>query len=88
MPNYSEVTVYSRKNCPQCNATKIYMRKHGVAFTEVDITYKPIVSAALIEQGFKEVPIVEWFINGTAGSWSGFESESIENLAHLIKGDQ
>ncbi|WP_280395525.1 glutaredoxin family protein [Nocardia brasiliensis] len=88
MPSYSEVTVYSRKNCPDCAATKIYMRKHDVPFTEVDITYKPIISAALIEQGFKQVPVVEWFIDGTTGSWTGFHSESIENLAHLIKGDQ
>ncbi|MGW0245088.1 glutaredoxin family protein [Nocardia goodfellowii] len=88
MPNYTEVTVYSRANCPQCSATKIYLRKHGVDFTEVDITYKPIVSAALIEQGFKQVPVVEWFIDGKTGSWSGFESERIEELSLLTKGDQ
>jgi len=34
----TNVTVYTKPDCPPCNATKKYLTRDNVAFTEVDIT--------------------------------------------------
>lgn len=85
---YYEITVYTQDDCQQCKPTKIYFTKHGIPFTEINISRNPMYRDALIEQGYLSVPVVEYNVNGETGSWTGFQSEKIEELALLIKGDQ
>jgi glutaredoxin 3 len=34
-----EVTIYSKSTCPYCHAAKAMLKRKGVAFTEIDVTY-------------------------------------------------
>lgn len=85
---YPNVTVYTRDDCQACKMTKIYLLKNGVPFLENDITRSGFLADALKEQGYRELPVVEWSVDGEIGSWSGFKSEEIEALGHLIEGDR
>ncbi|ATL70749.1 glutaredoxin family protein [Nocardia terpenica] len=83
---HHDITVYVKDDCQPCKATKIYLLKHSVPFTEVNISQSPLVREALIEQGYSSVPIVEWNVDGNTGSWTGFRPENIEELALLLNG--
>lgn len=71
------VTVYTKPNCVQCDATKRTLDKLGVEYTTIDATADDAVYDMLIEKGFKAMPVVnagdEW--------WSGFNPEKISELA-------
>jgi glutaredoxin-like protein NrdH len=68
------VTVYTKPNCVQCNATKNYLDAKGVEYNTVDITKDPDALDTLIENGFKAAPVVnydgEW--------WAGFQPDLID----------
>lgn len=71
------ITVYSKPNCVQCNATYRAMDKAGVEYAVVDISQ----DAAALEQvkslGYTQAPVV------IAGEehWSGFRPDKIKALA-------
>ncbi|QIS16465.1 glutaredoxin domain-containing protein [Nocardia arthritidis] len=84
---YYDITVYTKDNCQPCKATKIYLMKHGIPFAEINTSRNPQVQEALTAQGYKELPVVEWNVNGKQGAWSGFRPDDIEALRYLVKGD-
>jgi len=71
------ITVYSKPNCVQCNATYRAMDKAGLSYSTVDIS----VDAQALEQvkalGYVQAPVV------IAGDdhWSGFRPDKIKALA-------
>lgn len=71
-----DVTVYTKPNCVQCDATKRTLDKLGVAYNTIDATTDDAVYEMLIEKGFRAMPVVnagdEW--------WSGFNPEKINGL--------
>jgi glutaredoxin len=82
------VTVYTNTGCGPCTATKAYLRKYGIGFTEENAADNPLVRDALIDQGFQQFPVVLYDIPGIgSGSWSGHESEKLEELKWLIRGE-
>jgi glutaredoxin-like protein NrdH len=50
------ITVYTKPNCQQCTAVKRALTKHGLAFTEDDIT-TPENTAAAKSLGFAAAPV-------------------------------
>ncbi len=70
------VTVYTKPNCVQCDATKRTLDKIGVAYDTIDATADEAVYDMLIEKGFRAMPVVnagdEW--------WSGFNPGKINGL--------
>ncbi len=70
------VTVYTKPNCVQCDATKRTLDKLGVAYDTIDATADEAVYDMLIEKGFRAMPVVnagdEW--------WSGFNPGKINGL--------
>ena len=70
------ITVYSKPNCVQCNATYRAMDKAGLSYSTVDIS----VDAQALEQvkalGYVQAPVV------IAGDdhWSGFRPDKIKAL--------
>lgn len=76
MTDYT-VTVYSKANCPQCDATKRALQNKGIGFNAVDLT----VDAEALEKvrglGYAAAPVV------IAGDdhWSGFRPDKISALA-------
>jgi len=83
-----EVTVYTREGCGPCRATKAYLGKYGIRYNEVDGTNNSLVVDALIEQGHREFPVIEYNVIGyESGSWSGHRADNLEALKWLIQGD-
>ena len=71
-----EVTVYTKPNCVQCDATKRSLDKLGIKYSTIDATQDEKSYNMLIEKGFKAMPVVnagnEW--------WSGFNPDKINGL--------
>lgn len=70
------VTVYTKPNCVQCDATKRQMDKLGVEYATVDITENLEAYDMIISKGFQAAPVV---ITDT-DAWSGFNPAKIAGL--------
>lgn len=70
-------TVYTKPSCVQCDMTKRYMDKNGIAYTTVDITQDPDALDMILGMGFSSAPVVI----SEKGSWAGFQPEKIDLLA-------
>jgi glutaredoxin-like protein NrdH len=71
-----EVTVYTKPNCVQCDATKRTLDKLGVAYKTIDATTDDAVYNMLVEKGFKAMPVV----NADNEWWSGFNPDKLNGL--------
>lgn len=74
------ITVYSKPSCPQCDWTKRGLNKHGIQYSEVDITQDADALAQIKNEGFASAPVV---FAGTE-KWSGFRPDKIKELAALV----
>lgn len=70
-------TVYTKKNCVQCDMTKRYMDKNGISYTTVDITQDPEALDMILGMGFSSAPVVI----SDKGNWAGFQPDKINLLA-------
>ena len=70
-------TVYTKPACVQCDMTKRYMDKNGIAYTTVDITQDPDALEMILGMGFQSAPVVI----SDKGSWAGFQPDKINLLA-------
>lgn len=71
------ITVYSKPNCVQCNATYRAMDKAGVEYAVVDISQDAEALEQVKSLGYTQAPVV------IAGEehWSGFRPDKIKALA-------
>lgn len=72
------ITVYTKDRCPQCLTTKSALKRHGIAYTEVNVQ-KPEnekLVDMLREKGFGSLPVVD---TGNE-MWAGFQPDRIEAL--------
>lgn len=70
-------TVYTKPSCVQCDMTKRYLDKAGVAYNTVDITQDPEALDMILGMGFSSAPVVI----SEAGSWAGFQPDKLNLLA-------
>lgn len=70
-------TVYTKPSCVQCDMTKRYLDKAGVAYNTVDITENPEALDMILGMGFSSAPVVI----SEAGSWAGFQPDKLNLLA-------
>jgi glutaredoxin-like protein NrdH len=70
-------TVYTKPNCVQCDMTKRYMDKNGIAYDTVDITENPEALEMILSLGFSSAPVVI----SEEGSWAGFQPDKLNLLA-------
>ncbi|WRS29208.1 glutaredoxin-like protein NrdH [Actinomycetaceae bacterium MB13-C1-2] len=75
--NEEQVLVYSQPHCGQCEATKRALAKHGIAFTEIDLTTDPEALARVKAAGWMRAPVVE---TPDGQAWSGFRPDRIRDL--------
>lgn len=70
------VTVYSNPNCVQCEQTKKYLDKKGIAYESRMIQDSPEIQPFIEAKGYKSAPVV------VAGekSWSGFRLDKLSSL--------
>ena len=70
------VTVYTKPNCVQCDATKRQMDKLGIKYTTVDITVDLEAYDMIVSKGFQAAPVVIT----DDDAWSGFNLDKIGRL--------
>lgn len=74
-----DVTIYSKPNCPQCDATKRKFTKEGVAFREVDVSEdKRAFMRVRDEWGYQRVPVIEVRGEGFDVRWDGFRPDRMK----------
>ena len=71
------ITVYSKPNCVQCNATYRALDKAGLRYETVDISLVVEALEQVKSLGYAQAPVV------MAGEdhWSGFRPDKIKALA-------
>lgn len=69
------VTVYSTPTCPYCKLVKKFLAKHGIAFTDIDVSVNAKAAEAMIKKtGQLGVPVVD--IDGK--TIVGFDEEKLK----------
>lgn len=58
----AEYTLYTTSICKYCNKAKALLKKHGLAYREVDIDAFPGLRGIVKSAGYTTVPII--FVNG------------------------
>ena len=71
------ITVYSKPNCVQCDATYRALAKHGLDYEVVDISQDPEALQTVKAFGYQQAPVV--FAQGD--HWSGFRPDMINRLS-------
>lgn len=73
------ITVYTQPNCVQCDGTKIFLNRHNLEFTSIDISADKEAYDKVMDMGFEKTPVVI-----TAhDKWSGFRIEKLTALAKI-----
>ena len=73
------ITVYSKPGCQPCKATKRWLDKRGIAYSEVDVTTSPADLESVKALGYEGVPVVI-VSNGDAETdlhWGGFHPDNL-----------
>ena len=71
------MTVYSKKDCMQCNFTKKWLTEHNIDYIEIDVE-KDTDSLNYIKNdlGYQAVPVV---VSSTE-NWYGFQPDKLAKL--------
>lgn len=74
--NMNEITIYSKPNCVQCNATYQALDRKHIAYQIIDLTQDAQALEQVRRLGYQQVPVV------VAGDkhWSGFRPDMISLL--------
>jgi len=75
-----EITIYTKQNCPACEATKKAMDRAGLNYEVIDVTDNAPRQRALRECGFRQMPVVEVADGDEYRSWEGFRPDLIKQL--------
>ncbi|SIF35134.1 glutaredoxin-like protein NrdH [Mycobacteroides abscessus] len=71
-------TIYTKPRCPQCDATKRALDKHGIAYVAVDVTTDPEALAFVQSLGYLSAPVV---VAEDGEHWQGFRPDRCKGLA-------
>lgn len=73
------VTVYTKPDCPKCDATKRRLDRRGIEYTTVDITEEPAAYAYVRGLGAKSAPVVV-LGDDEETWWSEYRPDRIDDL--------
>jgi glutaredoxin-like protein NrdH len=71
------VTVYTKDNCVQCEATKRHLDKLEITYSTVNITNDIRALDKLISLGYRSAPVVVT----DDDSWAGYVPDKLDKLA-------
>jgi len=71
------VTVYTKDNCVQCEATKRHLDKLDIPYSTINITNDISALDKLISLGYRSAPVVVT----EDDSWAGYVPDKINGLA-------
>lgn len=74
------ITIYSKPDCAQCNATYRAFDKHWIDYQVIDLTQDQQALNHIKSLGYQQVPVV---IAGD-DNWSGFRPDKISALARAL----
>ena len=78
------ITVYSKPNCSQCDATYRKLDKAGIEYTKVDFTKDPAATAFVMASGEMSAPVVV-----TADeTWGGFRDGKLSDFIAKVAAAQ
>jgi glutaredoxin-like protein NrdH len=72
----SEVQVYCKPDCVQCEYTKKKLDEYHIPHTDLDVVQHPIFAEQLQEQGVFQLP----YVVAGAQSWTGFQYDKLRGL--------
>lgn len=72
------ITIYTKPNCVQCNATYRALDSGGLEYAVVDITEDSQARDYVMARGYLQAPVV---VVDDADHWSGFRPDRIKTLA-------
>lgn len=75
----SDIVVYTKHGCPQCDATKRKLTGLHVPYRTVDVTGDPAARATVVSLGYTSLPVV---LLPDGRHWSGFSPDRITELAN------
>lgn len=70
------ITLYTKPQCVQCDATKRALNKKGITYQTIDVTTSPEALEQVKALGYLQAPVV---VTDT-DHWSGFRPDKIANL--------
>lgn len=72
------LTVYTKNNCQACRATKKFLTKNNIEYTEIniDLPENQEHKEYLLDEGWLSLPV----IYSPQGLWSGYRPELLEKL--------
>src|SRR5699024_7671404 len=71
------ITVYTKPDCVQCDATKRALNKSGIAYDLVDLTEDRVALESIKALGYAQAPVVVT----SEDRWSGFRPDKLKELA-------
>lgn len=74
------ITVFTKPQCQQCEATKRRLRDRGITFETVDLSENPATLTQLVQAGYRQAPVV---ITPDA-AWSGYRPDLIDQLTGAL----
>jgi glutaredoxin 3 len=57
-----EITIYTKNDCPYCHAAKALLRRKGVDFREIDVTYDRVGHRAMVTRANGRTTVPQIFI--------------------------
>ena len=72
------ITVYSKPNCVQCNATYRALDKQGLPYTVVDVTVDPDAYDFVQSLGYLQAPVV---VVDSTTHWGGHRIDRLKALS-------
>lgn len=72
-----EITVYTKNQCPQCEATKKFLDEHHITFKEINLNEHPEEVDTLIAEGFQQAPVVK---TDDGRAFSGYQPDQLNKL--------
>lgn len=69
------VTVYTQPSCQPCRATKRWLDKRGITYTQVDVTHDPTAAEYVKDLGYLAAPVV---ITSDGAHWNEFRPDLLE----------
>ncbi len=54
----TNITLYTKNNCPQCMMTKHFFNQHNIQYQEINLDTHPEYTEQLKEKGFFSLPVV------------------------------
>lgn len=68
--------IYTKPDCQACYATKAYLKRNNVAYTEIDVSDE-VAAKVLSDRGFTTLPVV---ITDDGVAWCGFRIDKLKGL--------